>query len=402
MPAQVANRRTLLLGATAAALARPALGAALNPALPAGTRDEAVLDALPGKQPLLKLSWRPPNYETPLDAFADPITPNDRFFVRYHLAVVPTEAELSDWSLSVGGETGRGELRLSLADLKALPAHEVTAICQCSGNRRGLFTPHVPGVQWGVGAMGNAVWRGARLRDVLERAGIGAGVIEVALRGADGPVLEATPPFRKSIPLDRALDENTLLAWQMNGADLPIWNGYPVRVIVPGWTGTYWMKHVTRIDLLTKPLDSFWMQKGYRVPRGLFPVTRPFTSQENDKTSPVTDIVVNSLITAPNDGATVAAGSQLRGLAWDGGSGIAKVEVSLDAGQSWQAATLGADLGRFAFRPWSFALPDGLSGTVTVLARATANSGMMQPAKLVANPAGYHHNVIASVTVKAA
>lgn len=402
MPAQVANRRTLLLGATAAALARPALGAALNPALPAGTRDEAVLDALPGKQPLLKLSWRPPNYETPLDAFADPITPNDRFFVRYHLAVVPTEAELSDWSLSVGGETGRGELRLSLADLKALPAHEVTAICQCSGNRRGLFTPHVPGVQWGVGAMGNAVWRGARLRDVLERAGIGAGVIEVALRGADGPVLEATPPFRKSIPLDRALDENTLLAWQMNGADLPIWNGYPVRVIVPGWTGTYWMKHVTRIDLLTKPLDSFWMQKGYRVPRGLFPVTRPFTSQENDKTSPVTDIVVNSLITAPNDGATVAAGSQLRGLAWDGGSGIAKVEVSLDAGQSWQAATLGADLGRFAFRPWSFALPDGLSGTVTVLARATANSGMTQPAKLVANPAGYHHNVIASVTVKAA
>ncbi len=397
------NRRSVLLGAGAAALlAGRARAEGLNPGLPAGTRDEAILEALPGKQPLLKLSWRPPNYETPLDAFASPVTANDRFFVRYHLANIPAEAELANWSLTVGGEAAAGEIKLSLADLQALPQSEIMAVCQCSGNRRGLFSPHVPGVQWGVGAMGNAVWRGVRLRDVLDKVGVKPEAVEVAFRGADGPVLDATPPFRKSIPLDRARDENVLLAWQMNGEALPIWNGYPLRLIVPGWTGTYWMKHLARIDLLAKPLDNFWMQKAYRVPRDVFPVERPFTTQDNDKTSPITEIVVNSLIVSPADGAKVRGGGfTVRGLAWDGGHGIAKVEVSLDGGASWQAAALGEDLGRFAFRPWSFAVPAGPAGSITVQARATNAAGATQPAKLVMNPAGYHHNVIASVTVAA-
>jgi hypothetical protein len=261
----------------------------------------------------------------------------------------------------------------------------------------------VPGVQWGVGAMGNAVWRGVRLRDVLASVGVKDSAVEVAVRGADGPVLDVTPPFRKSLPLDRAMDENVLLAWQMNGADIPIWNGFPLRLIVPGWTGTYWLKHVTRIDLLAKPLDNFWMQKAYRVPRGLFPVAHPFTTQDNDKTSPITEIVVNSLITAPSEGATVPAGGfSVSGLAWDGGSGIARVEVSTDAGATWEAAVLGQDLGRFAFRPWSFAVAKAAAGRLTVLARATSAAGATQPAKLVLNPAGYQHNVISSVSVTAA
>ena len=402
MPASALHRRALLLGSGAAMLARRAGAAALNPALPAGTREEAVLEALPGKQDLIKLTWRPPNYETPLDGFATPVTANDRFFVRYHLANVPTQADLAGWSLTVGGEAAGSEISLSLADLQALPQAEITAVCQCSGNRRGLFTPHVPGVQWGVGAMGNAVWRGVRLRDVLARAGVKQGAVEVAFRGTDSPVLEATPAFRKSIPLDLAMDDNVLLAWEMNGAPLPIWNGYPLRVVVPGWTGTYWMKHLTRIDLLAKPLDGFWMQKAYRVPRGLFPSDRPFVTQDNEKTSPITEIMVNSLITAPADGAQVGGGGfTVRGLAWDGGHGIARVDVSLDGGATWAAAALGEDLGRFAFRPWSFAVPAGASGAVTVLARATNAAGATQPARLVANPAGYHHNVIASVTVAA-
>ena len=393
---------TFSFGSAPSSSRQRAAAASLNPALPAGTREEAVLEALPGKQELVKLSWRPPNYETPLDAFDTPITPNDRFFVRYHLAVVPSEAELANWSLTVGGEAAGAEAKFSLDDLKSFPAAEITAVCQCSGNRRGLFAPHVPGVQWGIGAMGNAVWRGARLRDVLARAGMKPEAVEVAFRGADGPVLEATPAFRKSIPVDRALDDNVLLAWEMNGAPLPVWNGYPVRLVVPGWTGTYWMKHVTRIDVLAKPLDNFWMAKGYRVPRGLFPVDRPFATQDNDKTSPITEIVVNSLITAPLDGAAVGNGGfTVRGLAWDGGHGIAKVEVSLDGGASWAAAALGEDLGRFAFRPWSFAAPPGGSGRITVQARATSANGATQPAKLVINPAGYNHNVIASIAVEA-
>jgi DMSO/TMAO reductase YedYZ molybdopterin-dependent catalytic subunit len=397
------NRRAMLLGAGAALIGQRAAALPLDSALPAGTREEVVMEALPGKQPLIKLSWRPPNYETPLAAFADPVTPNDRFFVRYHLAVVPDEAALADWSLTIGGAAAEREIRLSLAELQALPQAEIMAVCQCSGNRRGLFSPHVPGVQWGVGAMGNARWGGVRLRDVLAKAGVRAGAVEVAFRGADGPVLDVTPPFRKSLPIDRALDETVLLAWQMNGQNIPIWNGYPLRLIVPGWTGTYWMKHVTRIDVLEKPLDSFWMQKAYRVPRGLFPVAHPFASQETDKTSPITEIVVNSLITSPEAGASVPfTGFPVRGIAWDSGQGIRGVDVSVDGGTTWNPATLGSDLGRFAFRPWNFAVPALSAGPVTVLARATSASGAAQPAKLVPNPAGYQHNVIASVTAVAA
>jgi DMSO/TMAO reductase YedYZ molybdopterin-dependent catalytic subunit len=395
----------MLIASSAAALwRRPAAAAlALDPALPAGTRDEAVMEALPGKQPLIKLSWRPPNYETPLPVFTDPVTPNDRFFVRYHLAGVPAEAELANWSLAVGGEAAERTVAFSLDDLKALPTVELMAVCQCSGNRRGLFSPHVAGVQWGVGAMGNAAWGGVRLRDVLAKAGVKAGAVEVAFRGADGPVLDATPPFRKSLPIDRAMDESVLLAWAMNGENIPIWNGYPLRLIVPGWTGTYWMKHLVRIELLARPLDSYWMQKAYRVPRGLFPVDRPFTSQDNDKTSPITEIVVNSLITAPSDGARVAAaGFEVRGIAWDSGHGIRGVDVSTDGGANWATATLGQDLGRFAFRPWALRVPARPAGPMTVLARATSENGATQPAKLVQNPAGYQHNVIASVTLAAA
>lgn len=402
MPVSALPRRAILLGSAGAALlARGAHALELNPALPEGTREEAVLEALPGKQPLIKLTWRPPNYESPLDAFETPITANERFFVRYHLANVPSEQDLAGWSLSVGGDAAGAPVTLSLAELKALPTAEITAVCQCSGNRRGLFGPHVPGVQWGVGAMGNAVWRGVRLRDVLVKAGIKPEAVEVAFRGVDGPVIETTPAFRKSIPLDRALDDTTLLAWEMNGEALPLWNGYPLRLVVPGWTGTYWIKHVSRIDLLAKPLDNFWMQKAYRVPRGLFPVAKPFATQDNDKTSPITEIVVNSLITAPLDGARVAGGFTVRGIAWDGGQGISRVDVSVDGGATWTAATLGDDLGRFAFRPWSFAVPAGLSGKLMVLARATNAAGATQPDKLVFNPAGYHHNVISSITVQA-
>ncbi len=398
------TRRSLLLGAGAAAgLGRNAGAMDLNGGLPAGTREEAVLEALPGKKDLIKLSWRPPNYESPLSVFAQPITPNDQFFVRYHLAVIPTEAELANWSLSIGGEAASGEKTFTLDDLKKLPHTEVTAVCQCSGNRRGLFTPHVAGVQWGGGAMGNAVWRGVRLRDVLALVGVKPDAIEVAVRGVDGPVLDVTPPFRKSIPLARAMDGDVLLAWEMNGEKIPIWNGYPLRLIVPGWTGTYWLKHVARIDLLAKPLENFWISKAYRVPRGVFPATLPFTSQDTDKTSAITEIVVNSLITAPTEGARMPAGGfTVRGIAWDGGHGITKVEVSLDGGTTWAAAALGEDLGRFAFRPWSFAVAKPAAGQLTVLARATNGAGATQPAKLVLNPAGYHHNVISAVSVTVA
>ncbi len=403
------QRRSLLLKAgtlaAGATLARAAQAAVpgMSPALPAGTTEEAVLASLPGKKNLIKLTWRPPNFEAPLSAFRTAITPNDSFFVRYHLAVIPEMDELRDWSLKIGGDAAGKPVQLSLADLRALPSAEIVAVCQCSGNRRGLFTPHVPGVEWGVGAMGNARWRGARLRDVLARAGVKPGAVELAMSGRDGAVLAETPQFAKSLPIDRALDPDTLVAYEMNGAPLPHLNGFPVRLIVPGWTATYWVKHLSDLEIRSKPLDNFWMQKAYRVPKGMFPVAHPFTTQDNDQTSPITEIVVNALVTNLTDGAHVAtAGFEVQGIAWDGGSGIKTVELSDDGGASWKPATLGQDLGRFSFRSWSGRMPNGKAGPVSVMVRATSNSGAVQPAKLLFNPSGYQHNVIQTLALVAA
>jgi len=399
------QRRSIMLGTGAALLTGGARAAipGLNPALSAGTRDEAILAQLPGKKPLIKLSWRPPNYEAPLEVFRTPITPNDSFFVRYHLAGIPDMAELRKWSLKVGGDAAGSQAQLTMAELRSLPAVEITAVCQCSGNRRGLFSPHVAGVEWGVGAMGNARWRGARMRDLLAKVNVKANAVELGMSGADGPLLPATPDFAKSIPIDLARDENTIIAYEMNAAPLPHLNGFPARVIVPGWTGTYWMKHVNQLEVRSKPLDNFWMQKAYRVPAHMFPVERPFTTQDNDQTSPITAMVVNSLVTGPVDGAHVpAAGFTIQGIAWDDGHGIKTVELSTDGGATWQPAKLGHDDGRFAFRPWSQMLRPGKAGALTVTVRATNNAGQTQPGKLLFNPSGYHDNVMQTLTLNAA
>jgi DMSO/TMAO reductase YedYZ molybdopterin-dependent catalytic subunit len=378
-----------------------ATGLDLPPALPAGMRGAAELESLPGKKPLIKLSYRPPNYESPIDYFRTPITPNDEFFVRYHLSDIP-EVDAKTWKLAVGGEGANGQATLSLDDLKAMPAHEITAVCQCSGNRRGLFQPHVPGVEWGYGAMGCAKWKGARLKDVLDKVGLKKEAVEIVLNGADGPALDKTPDFIKSIPASLAMDENTLVAYEMNGAPLPHFNGFPARVILPGWTGTYWVKHITSVQAVTKPFDGFWMKGAYRVPVGKFPLVARFISQETAVNTPITEMVVNSLITSHADGATVKAGQKVTvsGIAWDGGYGIQTVEVSV-GGKTWSPATLGQDLGRFAFRPWSYDVT-AEPGKNAVMARATNAIGQTQTSALILNPAGYHHNVIQQITLNAA
>src|SRR6478752_4383762 len=326
----------------------------LEPALPAGLREAAKLEALPGKVPLIKLSYRPPNFETPISYFKDVITPNDAFFVRYHLAGIP-EVDAAKWRLKIEGDALATPIELTLDQLKAFEPVEVVAVCQCSGNRRGLFEPHVPGVEWGYGAMGNAKWKGARLKDILAKARAKAAALEVAFNGADGPVMPATPDFQKSIPVWKALDENTLVAYEMNGEPLPHWNGFPARIVVPGWTGTYWMKHVISISAISKPFDNFWVKSAYRIPVGKFPLIDHFGSQVTDVNEPITEMVVNSLITNIESGQQVPVGRpfEVKGIAWDGGRGIASVDVSADGGRTWRSATLGADRGRFSFRSFS-------------------------------------------------
>jgi len=397
------RRRDMIAGAGAALLASPAMAGEsthLPADLPDGTRRIEKFVNLPDKPRMLRLADRPPNYETPVDIFTSAVTPNDRFFVRYHLAGVPSAVDLDGWSLRIDGDAVDRPVQLRMSDLLDLPSNEVLSVCQCAGNRRGLSLPHVPGVQWGDGAMGCAVWRGPALRDVLKAAGVKAEALEVWLKGADKPVLETTPSFRKSLPMDKAMDGDTIVAIAMNNAPLPLLNGYPARLIVPGWVGTYWMKHLTSIEVSTAPLANIWMKSAYRVPAGLFPVDLPFRSQETQTTVPITELVVNSLIADPLEGDEVdRSGFNIRGIAWDRGSGINRVEVSVDAGRTWQDALLDRPFGRYAYRRFSLRTEMMRPGTYNLMSRATTHAGEKQVDRLKRNPGGYHNNLPRPISV---
>jgi len=366
-----------------------------DPALPAGTRDSAEWLALPGKQPLIKRSYRPPNLETPRRWFNSVLTPNDAFFVRYHHAGIP-EVALADWRLALAGPSIAKPLTFTMDDLRRrFEPVEITALCLCSGNRRGLFEPHVTGIQWGRGAMGNARWRGVKLADLLAAAGLQPGALEVVLDGTDTALLGG-PDYRKSLPVWKANDPNVIVAYEMNGAPLPHWNGFPARLVVPGWTATYWVKHLASIEVIERPFDGFWMKTGYRIPRAKFPVVERFVSQESETTTPITEIAINTLVTAPQRGARLAAGRPVvvEGMAWDAGYGIDRVEVSVDGGTNWRNASLGDDAGRFSLRPWRHEFTPAAKGPLVVMARATNRIGVTQAAGPIANPSGYHHNVV--------
>lgn len=364
-----------------------------------GTRP---LVTYPEKRPLIRMTSRPPQLETPFGVFDEGLlTPNDAFYVRYHLAGLPTDGIDPDtYRLAVKGLVAT-PLSLSLAEIKAMPATEIVAVSQCSGNGRGFFEPRVAGGQAGNGLMGNARWRGVPLRTVLDRAGVRAGAVQVQFDALDGPVADGTPDFAKALGLDHARDGEVMLAWAMNGAELPFLNGYPLRLVVPGHYGTYWVKHLNEVTVLDHPLDNFWMKTAYRIPDNDCNCVAPGTAPA--KTKPIGRFKVRSFITSVADGARVAAGqpTMLRGIAFDGGSGIKQVQVSTDGDAAWTDAKLGEDLGRYSFRGWE--APVALAaGRHSLKVRAVSNAGETQPAEQPWNPAGYLRNLIETVTVDAA
>lgn len=353
----------------------------------------------PQKRPLLRLTTRPPQLETPFSVFNEGVlTPNDAFFVRYHLANVPTEIDPEKFRVAVKGKVAT-PLSLSLAELKAkFEPVEVVAVNQCSGNSRGFFQPRVAGGQLGNGAMGNARWRGARLKDVLEKAGVAAGAKQVTFDGLDSAVVEKTPDFVKALDIDQALDGEVLLAYSMNGEDLPMLNGYPVRLVVPGYYGTYWIKHLYEITVLDEAFVGFWQGTAYRIPDTLGACVMPGITPNS--TVPIGRFNVRSFITSHADGATVKSGREtlVRGIAFDGGAGIAEVLFSSDGGRTWREAKLGEDLGRYSFREWTFALtPTAAEAEWKV--RATNRVGESQPSEPLWNPSGYMRNVVETVRV---
>ncbi|SME90773.1 sulfite dehydrogenase (cytochrome) subunit SorA apoprotein [Tistlia consotensis] len=401
------SRRQVLKSAGAAALgvgsglAAPALAAlaADGVTLPFAN-GERPLVRYPGKRPLIGLTERPPQLETPFAVFDESvITPNDAFFVRYHLAGIPLEIDPDAYRIAVGGRVDQ-PLSLSLAELKSgFEPLELVAVNQCSGNSRGFFEPRVGGGQLGNGAMGNARWTGVPLKAVLDRAGVRAGAVQVSFDGLDGPVLPETPDFAKALDIDHARDGEVMIAYAMNGAELPWLNGYPVRLIVPGWYGTYWVKHLSAITVLDHEFESFWMDPAYRIPDNA--CTEP--GRKAAKTVPINRFDVRSFVTSVADGETVPADRPLalRGIAFDGGYGIAEVELSADGGRSWLSAALGDDLGRYSFRQWtaSVRLP---RGEHRLLVKATNRIGESQPLEPLWNPSGYRRNVVETTRVVAA
>ncbi|MDR3468915.1 MAG: molybdopterin-dependent oxidoreductase [Xanthobacteraceae bacterium] len=393
--------RSAAMAATAAFGPRLARAAdAATATLPFGN-GERPLVRYPQKRPLIRQTSRPPQLETPFEVFDEgPITPNDAFFVRYHLAGIPYDLDPDKFTLDVSGKVDR-PLKLSLAEIKAMPASEIVAVNQCSGNSRSFFDPRVAGGQLGNGAMGNARWRGVALKTVLDRAGVQAGARQVTFNGMDVPIVDRTPDFVKALDIDHARDGEVLLAYAMNGEALPLLNGFPLRLVVPGFYGTYWVKHVDEITVIDGAFDGFWMKSAYRIPDTDCACVEPGAVPK--ATVPINRFDVRSFITNLADGAKVAAHAPLvvRGIAFDGGSGIRNVDLSVDGGTTWQDATLGEDLGRYSFRPWqaTLTLPPGAHA---IKVRATTTAGETQPAAARWNPAGYMRNVIETVSVTAA
>jgi DMSO/TMAO reductase YedYZ molybdopterin-dependent catalytic subunit len=287
-----------------------------------------------------------------------------------------------------------------LAELKRMPSVEIVAVNQCSGNSRGFFEPRVAGGQLGNGAMGNARWKGVPLKAILDRAGVQKDARQVTFNGLDTAIVDKTPDFVKALDIDQARDGEVMLAYAMNGQDLPFLNGFPVRLVVPGYYGTYWVKHLSEINVIDHVFDGYWMKTAYRMPDNDCNCTEPGTLPKT--TIPIGRFTVRSFITSVGDGAKVAAGQQivLKGIAFDGGTGIKEVTVSTD-GKSWTPAKLGQDLGKYSFREWQ--LPVTLAaGPHELKVRATSNGGQTQPMTPLWNPAGYLRNLVETTRVTAA
>jgi DMSO/TMAO reductase YedYZ molybdopterin-dependent catalytic subunit len=373
--------------------------AAQDVTLPIGNGERPMVK-YPQKRPMIGVTSRPPQLETPFAVYNEGvITPNDAFFVRYHLAGVPLDIDPDKFTVEVKGKVDR-PMKLSLADIRKMPAVEIVAVNQCSGNSRGFFNPRVAGGQLANGAMGNARWKGVPLKTVLDKAGLQAGAKQVVYNGMDGPVSDRTPDFVKAIDIDLARNGDVMLAYAMNGQDLPFLNGFPLRLVVPGYYGTYWLKHINEINVVDNVYDGFWMKSAYRIPDNDCHCVEPGTPPK--ATIPINRFNVRSFITNITDGAKVKAGSTaLKGIAFDGGSGIKEVAVSADGGKTWEQAKLGKDLGKYSFREWSHSvkLPAGAS---ELKVRATGNDGKTQPMEASWNPAGYMRNVVETVHVTAA
>ena len=354
-----------------------------------------------GKDSLLLLTDRPPNLETPLKYFLQDYTPNSAFFVRWHLSGLPTEVNLDTFRLRVGGNVTK-EVALSMNDLKTkFSPYTITALCQCSGNSRSFFDPRVAGGQWKNGAMGNAKWTGVKLKDVLAYAGAKADSKEVSFNGLDMPPLPSIPDFVKALAYDHSIDGEVMIAYEMNGEPLPLLNGFPLKLVVPGWFATYWVGMLSDIQVHTKPFEGFWMSKAYKVAKN-----QPAFDERPDSLAtdmePISRMNVRSIFVSPEPNQVLEVGKSrdIQGLAFDGGYGITKVELSADSGKTWQPASLDPELGKYSWRRWHYNFTPSQKGDYALHVKATNAKGETQLLHQW-NRSGYLRNDIEILPLKA-
>ncbi len=332
----------------------------------------------PEKGDMYLLTDRPPQLETPLKIFRQDITPNEYFFVRWHLSQIVTKIDIDTFRLYIGGAVDK-RLSLSMEDLKTKFAPDsIVALAICAGNSRSTFNPKVPGGQWCNGAMGNAKWKGVKLKDILAMAGVKNGAFDVSFQGMDKGALPGVPDFVKSLDINHAIDGEVMVAYEMNGEPIPMLNGYPLKLVVPGWYATYWVGSLNSINVLTDTFSGFWMKKAYQVP------DNPAINESKDSlaktTVPISKINLHSIFVEPDADESVSANKQclVEGLAFNDGSGIQKVELSLDDGKTWTATKLDADIGKYSWRRWRYDWLPKTSGIYHLCVRATDNNGHTQ------------------------
>jgi sulfite oxidase len=329
------------------------------------------------------------------------ITPTEHFFVRNNEHMPQISA--ADWKLAITGEVAR-QLTLTMKEFARFGPRSVTNTLECAGNGRAFFQPRIGGVPWTRGGVGNAVFSGPSLGFLLRLARVKSTARHVAFRGASVPSRD--PRFVRSIPIEKALDPDTIVATEMNGAPLTPEHGYPARVLVPGWIGSASIKWLTEIRVLTREFEGFFMDSAYRLPASV-----PFgpASEENPNNSVqargsvITSLPVKSIITAPADGSSIdpVASARISGAAWAGDSAIARVEISVDGGRSWQPAALGSERARYAWRLWNFDWKPPQEGSYEIISRATDNQGRSQPLEMAWNPGGYLWNAVDRIRVTA-
>lgn len=364
--------------------------------VPAAMAQENVLI---GKDGLTLLNDRPVNAETPPELLDDAITPTSRHFIRNN-GIPPEDVDPATWTLTIDGFVD-SPMELTIADMRE--QFEVVTMAltlECGGNGRGFFNPPAKGNQWTYGAVACSEWTGVRLKDVLEKAGVQSNVVYTAHYGADGH-LSGDPdklPISRGMPIAKAMTDNILIAFEMNGEALHPMNGAPLRLVVPGWPASTAQKWLTRIQLRDQVHDGPKMTgTSYKVPA--YPVAPGQDVPEEDFVI-IERMPVKSLVTFPANGAETGMDTQVRGHAWSGDRSIDKVEISIDFGATWMAAELDPPVNDGAWQNWRSDVTFPQAGYYEVWARATDSEGIMQPFAIDWNPKGYLNNAMHRVGIR--